>query len=1853
MKNRVFTVVATMLLMPMVLFGQTYQSLWKQVREAEDKDLPQSAMKHVAAIEEKARKEKAYGQFIKATLTLSRLQSEVAPDSLKPAVDRLVKEEQAEKDIVLRSVYDAVLSQLYAQNRQLDDNWEAISEGYRTKALAHPDELGKVKDDSYEPFVQSGKSSEVFDHDLLSVIGMELNAWEWMNSYYERTGNRRASCLTALAILKKTAKPREEKLAECDYIRRLDSLINQYQDLAEAGEIAMERYSHMEEFTDASAAQCMEYLDMAIARWHAWKRVNQLRNKRQQLISTKFSASIPTSVQLPGKSQTVQLTGLRHLTSLTMKVYSTKLEGDTDINPIYDSDYKKIKDQLVEVKEASKTVTFRPYEPYEVFRDSLELVGLPLGVYLLEFSTNPSTSVDRRLYFVSDLRVMAIGQPESRMRYVVVDAAKGQPVKGATVRVRPNYYKSEKNRATLTTNAKGEANFTLDGNAQHYAYAYTSKDRYCPELRANEDFHFYDSNYRREHTEIFTDRAIYRPGQTVHMAAIIYATENHIETSVIEGRTLTAQLRDTNYKVVAEQKVVTDQFGKCSADFTLPTGVGNGRFSISLNGDNHYFSVEEYKRPTFEVSFEDYKESYKAGDTITVQGKAVSYAGVPVQEATVKYKVSRRIAYWWMSYSWYWGVGYYGHGNRDTELLTGETKTKDDGTFDVEVPMVLPDDDDPRFPMFYSFVIEADVTDQAGETHSGSDSMPLGTKPTVLTCDIPQRVRRDQIKPVTFHRRNAAGAEIDGKVRYRLDGGEWKECAANTDVAVLNAQLPAGEHRIEAACEGDSVEVKSILFGLDDKVPAIDTRDWFYQSDSRFPNDGKAVTIQVGASDPDLYIAYEIISNDRIIEEGFIRENRSLWNRKFTYKEEYGNGLLLTFAWVKDGKSYQHTATIQRPMPNKSLTMKWETFRDRLKPGQQEEWRLSVVDQDGKPADAQLMAVLYDKSLDQLKYHYWSLYPSMSVPLPSTSWRMLAFGSLSFSGSGGYDREYVPDFSYSHFDTDCYPTFYSPYHRGRFMGGRVLMKGAGAVNNGMVMEEAAPMMLESKAAVADAEEPVVVGYGVLKKDTAAEGSQGEKEDADLLDEESVQLRENLNETAFFYPALRTDSTGNVTLSFTLPESLTTWRFMGVAHTQDVKVGRLSGETIAQKDVMIQPNMPRFIRMGDEAQLSARIFNISDQPQQGTARLQLIDPETEKVVFTDQQPVALEAGKTGHVTFKYQPGIDYSLLICKMMVVGDSFSDGEQHYLPILPDREYVTKSVPFTQHEPGVKAIDLTKLFPAGVSQQKLTVEYTNNPAWLMVQSLSALGQPYETSAIDQAASYYSNLLAKTILGQSPNVKNVFEQWKRETGSEQTLQSSLEKNQELKNIVLAETPWVNAADREKEQKQRLSDFFDVNTIDTRLSNALKKLGDLQSGDGSFSWYPGMLPSPYITMSISEMLARLNVMTGSYGTASNIQSKAMKYLGKEIVELVEEMKRMEKKGYKPSFPSFTALKWLYICAIDKRELPRDVQSANDYLIRLMKKDIKNQTIYEKAMSAIILNHHGETKRAREYVQSLKEYTVYTEEMGRYYDTRRASYSWYSYKIPTEVAAIEAIKHVTPADEQTIDEMRRWLLQEKRTQMWDTPISSVNAIYAFLFDHANLLATQEPTVLAIDQQPIELPKATAGVGYVKTAIQEPKGREFTATKTSEGTSWGAVYAQFLQKTSEVEESKSGISVKRELLVPGTRVPTPVTSLRVGDRVKVRITIETTRDIDFVQVLDRRAACMEPVRQLSGYHNGAYVSPKDFSTNYYYRGLAKGKHVIETEYYIDRAGRYETGTCTVQCAYSPEYRATAKSQTLTVNP
>ena len=1822
MKQRFITLLMLLAAMPFLLFGQSYSALWKKAQEAEKKDLPQTQYDIIQKIVKKAEKEKAYGQLLKAELKGSQVMMAISTDSLTPAVERIRQRGEAAKDEALKIVYQTVLWKVCSVNSNIKiETRKPVLDEHICRVLAN------IKEDAYDPFVISGDDSGYFNDDLLSVVGYELRDFEPMYNYYKKVGNRKAACLTGAEAFK------------YDYYK-LSELISQYQDLQEAGALAIARYHSSTRFNSEkmTVGEKVGYLEDAINRWGRWKGMNTLRNSLKSLTSSKMKVDYETRVNLPMQPMKIELSEIRNISSVTMSVYRVKANGDISLNPNYKEDYRKLK-PLLSSDPITVTKKFTGRQSYDIFEDSLNLEGLPVGVYMLEFTTSPSTEVERRLYFVTDIYTLSESQPGNKTRYVVVSATTGQPIPGAHLRIRQ--YKSYRDYVIheYKVNSKGELNYTPDATGRQEVFAYTDEDKACPEMNAANRYRYYAADKEEQCTNIYTDRAIYRPGQTVHAAALLYNVIDGYKHSVVKGKQVSFTLRDANWKEVKRLSATTDDYGMCSVDFTLPSSGLTGVHTIQVNGNSYTFRVEEYKRPTFEVEFPEVKEDYKAGDTLEIRATARTYSGVPVQGASVEYTVVRRMAFWWWSYWRYYDGGFIGTGHDDTEVFTGEAVTDDDGTFVVRMPLTMPESNS---PLFYNFIVTADVTDTGGETHRGTLSVPLGNRKTALSVDLDDQVLIDSKPTMTFHLRNAAGKDIDADVRYRIDDGNWQKIKTTVKCDLSALKLKSGEHTLEAAYEDNTIKREFVVFSIDDKRPATETDDWFWQSDTQFPNNGKPVTVQVGSSDSDVHIVYSVYSGDNIIETGAVDRTNELLNRRITYKESYGNGVVMSFAWVKNGKCYTHIAEILRPLPDKKLDLQWTTFRDRLTPGQQEEWTLTVT-KDGKPVDAILMATMFDKSLDQLQKHSWRFTPFVHLPLPSVYWNYQVRNDVSLFLSLNWDRLEEKDLLPSKFDDSVYPTWYA-FHNSQRMGRNLKYKVAEVYESRAT--GARPMLADAAVNEAADEEVRVVGYGISKKKESVE------EDVQVQEETpQVQVRENLNETAFFYPQLTTDSLGNIALKFTLPESLTTWRFMGMAHTKDICYGMLESEAIAQKDVMVQPNMPRFIREGDKASITARIFNLTEKTITGTASLRLIDPETDKVVCNLSQPFSLGEKATGSSVFDLSEKMadisKYNVLICQVIASGNGFSDGEQHYLPILPSSERVTVTLPFTQIEPGTKDISLTSMVPADARDTKLTFEYTNNPAWLMIQALPTVGKPIDENAVSQAASYYANSIGKYLVDLQPKARTAFELWKKESGNETSLMSALEKNQELKDIVLNETPWVLDADRETEQKERLIDFFDENNMANRLTSAITKLEKLQRSDGSWSWWPGMPGSFYMTVTISEMLVRLNALTGTNAETGRMLSKAFRFMGEEVKDIVKEMKK--EKWH--SFPSLKTLQWLYLCSLDGRELPSDVQSANDYLMPLLKKEIRNQSIYEKAMTAVILSK-TDPGLCKDYVKSLKEYTVYREEMGRYYDTRRAGYSWFDYKIPTQTIAIEAIQRITPEDTKCITEMQRWLLQSKRTQAWDTPINSVNAVYAFLWQQGEqhispLSLDKENAAIKVDAQPLATPNATAALGYVKTVLPDAKAKQLSVGKTSDGVSWGAVYAQFTQATKNIADQGTGLKVKREIITPDGK-----TELKVGDRIKIRITIVADRDYDFVQVIDRRAACLEPVVQLSGYRNGAYCTPRDYTTNYYFDMFRKGEHVVETEYYIDREGTYETGTCTVGCAYAPEFRATTSSMTLKVN-
>lgn len=1803
----------------MQVAAQTYDNLWKQAEINAQKDQPKSEIAVMKKIIAKASAAKDYGQLLAAETRQMTLWNEISADSLTPNVKRMEAEVLKVKDPALKAVRYAVLGKVYR------DMNEKKSQEFFKKALGQPELLARHTSAEYVPLTLKGVDGSSFNNDLLHLIGFEADSKEaylQLYTYYNKVGNRGAACLCAYKLIEKYRQDDVREVKKSKYLQTIDSLIQIYQDIPEAGELAVEHFRFMEGATDAKPQDKLNYINYALSRWGEWSRMNELRNAQKRLTEPMFRVKDMPQVLRPGEKVWVQL-DVRNLQNLKISISRLNITADNDYNAQDEATYKMLlkKTTKLHQKDFSRNYYGRP--DYETVKDSIEIGGnLPLGAYLMEVtSDNTGIAPQRELFYVSNLAVMIQQLPDDKHRYVVVNATDGQPIAGAKIELYDQRYdfKTKKDKrivhARLTTDENGEAYFkNVDGNV----LISTSNDKFTPakDIYLSRTRYYERKDDKIKH-QLFTDRSIYRPGQTVHASAISYIVKKGLDASV-PGKSMELNfiLRDANGKQVAEQKATTDEYGTASVDFELPKEGQTGLYFISVNGTvTKYVRVEEYKRPTFEITFPKVNEKYNWGDTVVVKATAKTYSGVPVQGAKVEYQVTRRNQLWW------WGAGSAGQ-----LVKTDSCVTREDGTFDVEIPLEASlsgkDEADMsefmRIARFFNFEVSAIVTDISGESHEGVMSLPLGTKPTILTVNLPKRIETDSLKTVTFAYRNASGMPISSRLKYRIDKGEWKDAEANAPVSIkeyasssASSSLvwKSGVHQLEAICGQDTLQQKFTLFSMKDTHPVEPTTEWYYQTAKTFPRDGKPVYIQVGSSENGAHIVYSIIAGNKLLEKGAWELGDSIVTLPFTYKEEYASGIVLNYSFVKQGKCYTRMMSIARPLPEKKLNIAWKTFRNRLTPGQKEEWTLKITTPDGKPAKAQLMSVLYDKSLDQIAPHSWKMSLGFSQWLPSCYWTSnLWYYTMDLLGV--YPTKY---FDQKQLDVDKFDgKFFSYYAYMQAVELSKLERSSGGTvesvriqKDEVVREEAKGIWIRSSkmTRVGAAAPSANKVFDVVEEMPQFAGGSG-SDARQFLDK--VQVRENMNETAFFYPALESDNNGNVAIRFTLPESVTTWKFMGLAHDKEMRNGLLVDEAVAQKTVMVQPNMPRFLREGDKSTIVVKLFNTSDKKVSGNARMQILAPETNKVVWQKTQNYSIDAEGSATISFDVQ-GLKEGVYINKVVAAGNGYSDGEQHYLPVLSNRELVVNTLPITLHQKGEQNFDLSKLFlnkegkqAKGAEEAKVTIEYTNNPSWLMVKALPAISNPDEEDAISLMSAIYAN----------------------------TITNHVQKHLSLENLTQESI---------------------------RLQNQVEKLKKLQNPDGSFSWWKGMKGSRYMTTSVAEMMVRLNAIAGVQKSTAKMLTSAIDYLSWQTAQEVREMKKQEEKKQKVS-PSEQALHYLYILSMDGRKMKQNLEADKAYLLEKMSKMTGDFSIYGKARAAVVLARNSQQnaayrEKAGEYLQSVNEYAVYREEMGRYYDTRKALYSWRNYKIPTQVSVIEAMQMLKPNDKQTIEELQRWLLMSKRTQVWDTPVNTVDAVYAFMKgNESNWNRKAENAVLKLDGKLLPMPQDSTTLGYVKTE-RPGKASKLSIDKKSDYTSWGAVYAEFKQPISEIGSMESGIKVRR-VIVPAESESKG--NAQVGEKVKVTLIITADRDYDFVQITDKRAACLEPVNQLSGYQwsIGCYVSPRDHATNFYFDRLSKGKHIVEMEYYVDRKGDYQSGTCTAECTYSPEFGGRTETYELKVN-
>ena len=1859
--------------------AQTYDNLWKELEVLERKDLPKSVISEAMKIYDKAKAEQNVPQMMKAYLTAMQYRSLLTPDSLK--VDMNGLEQWASQTGSMED--KAILYSILGEMTMPADVKKGL--GYLQASLKDKDRLLLIPVEKLRPMVRVGEASKRYFRDNLYNL-LARRAIQIMQQYRWQAAakaNQTNSLSVDMTDMDQFVTYQFVPVSDCDLTA---AVMQTYQSLLKAYDTETEREGWLLTGIDAlnylyrnfsgnfsndvcqqelrkwihtypavktvpeaylALAQFLQYQNNQVERlrivregiagYPRYEGINQLKNIEKEILNASLSLEIATAY--PGEQQSVKV-NYKNLTGITLQLYKVNLPVTSAVlqnrTTHFESKYARL--------QREEHFSLKPTTDYLNVDTTLTIQAPQAGIYFLKAVPDGKKGVsDGTLMNVTALKTIYRPLPDGTLELVVVDAVSGQPVSEAEVTIYTEKGGGYSPQQTYQADKQGTLKLDFLNSNKYWYNAHTAADNAMPILNLWKNDYYYKESKRKEVLQLFTDRSIYRPGQTVYVSGLAYEMEKD-STRVLADKKYTVSLYDANNNETGKVEVRTNGFGSFSGQFVLPSPCLTGYFSLRAADTSVSFKVEEYKRPTFDVTFEPVKVEYQVGDSIEVAGMAKTFAGAPVQNARVHYNISR-------SYAWFWR--FMGRGSARWE---GEAMTDADGKFIVPVHFEI-DSDRRESPLwYYTYNIQADVTDGAGETQQANLSLPLGSTSMVLNMDnLPDNLVKEKKLEIKLTAMNLSGEPVDTPVTYQVvemeeqkDGQEKEGRKVLTGTVEANKSfvpeaiyaLPSGNYRLKLSAKDTqgrecTASKNFLLFSLNDKRPPFVITDWFYQDGLEFDAASPA-TVYIGSSEKNVYLLYDVFAGNKRLESKRIELSDSVVSFRFPYKKEYGDGILVSMAFVKDGRLYSHNARIMKPAPEKKLQLKWTTFRDKLRPGQQEEWKLTVLYPDGSPAEAEMLATMYDASLDKIySAHKLDFGVDFHYVVPLTYWNTSYMRNAYLYVDFPLKRLRAVPLEYSELiipstgRMEAMVVGYGGSPRAT-LAGALKIRGRSAANAVMNQEAVTDMVLQEEMVETSAQEKVEMGSS-----------------EELAETGDIQIRENFAETAFFYPQLRTNEKGEVSISFVLPESLTRWKFMGLAHTRNVDYGKIEATATASKEFMLQPNMPRFVRVGDKANIAASLMNLSDKGVKGTVRMELFNPETEKVFYSQKQKFDVKGGETGHVNFTFEVGDKYAVMACRMVADGDTFSDGEQRYIPVLTDKQWVTETVPLNVNGEGAHIFSLENLFnkhSKTASEQRLTVEFTAHPAWYAVQALPVVANPQNEDALSWATAYYAHSLAACIVKENPRIKQIFDSWKAQSGTKETFMSNLQKNQELKNILLAETPWLTEATNEAEQKQRIATLFDLNTMNSQLAVSVEKLGELQNADGAWSWYKGMQGSRYVTTQVMEMLVRLNALTHQ-DADSRMQpmiQKGFEYLGKQAAEEYKSMKEAEKKGAVGLRPSEQVLRYLYICVLDGKA-PVD-KKVNQYFIDKLSGEGKELTIYGKALGAIILQQAGKVAEAKLFMQSLMEYSVVTDEMGRYFDTPKARYSWFSYKIPTEVAAMEAIQRITK-DTKAIDEMKRWLLKQKQTQTWETLIATADAVYALMATGASdLLANTGGVEITLGKEMIRTPVDDA-IGYIKkTVIGDVMNiKKVRVDKEGTGMGWGAVYAQYLESMDQIGEQGNGLSVSRQLY-KGDEALNESAPLKVGDKITVRLTVKADRDMDFVQIKDDRAACMEPLQAVSGFRwsngLGYYQATKDASTQFFIDQMRKGTYVIEYQVYVNRTGEYQTGIATVQSAYAPEF-------------
>jgi uncharacterized protein YfaS (alpha-2-macroglobulin family) len=1526
---------------------------------------------------------------------------------------------------------------------------------------------------------------------------------------------------------------------------------------------------------------------------------------------------------------------------------------------------------------------------------------------------------DSQGFVVSDLTAYSRNNAYQECEVYVVDRRSGKPIEGVTVNLYKSVQKNNENKdellKTLTTDKIGRVNFkniseinSNNYNRLYYTISYGKDTAFPKQYISNNNvarpadviteapgtsiLYEEDEDDFYGEMSLFVDRNIYRPGQTVYFKAIA-AGENR---KVGANKNVEVSLYDANGDVVEEKELKTNEFGSVSGEFILPKSGLLGEYYIQVDCDSEdaevYFRVEEYKRPTFDITFDKISKTYRFGEEVTIKGYARNFSGINLQDANVEYQING-----YPLRLWNWGSS----GNNTFEQ--GNVKTNMDGSFEIKFTP-QPKDIAPGIirKNVYNYTINASVTDLNGETQSSSFSMSVSDVSMVIGIEIPNQIEKSDTAQVIIQARNLNWQEIKTSGRYNIYAlddndsiktevlnGTFSETGVQSGLRSSINKLPSGKYRIKVIAlddKGNEVDNQSdfVLFSYKDKRPPIKTNGWLVEKNKIFGS-GKNAEVLFGVTDKDMYVLYQIYNNQEVFTRELIKISNA--NRLFTipYKAEYGDKVYLTLTYVKDEKFYNNQVLLEKEVEKKDskLVLKLESFRDKMRPGSEETWTLSVKDTKGNPLSAEILASMYDASLDKLYNNY---YEGWKLNVPTEYYEYLSPAYYSYSWfTGAYFANYplyralsqlnMKEFSFDkinwygfdfrnsimEYKEDQDKTAYDGLY-GYIQKDKMMIRGSNSVLAGRVPG----IMMDSSAELS---EVVTVGYGSqLKKSITGSMSSvvtQEVSGTELL-QEAPQIRKNFNETAFFYPYLRTNEKGETLISFTTPESNTTWRFRAFAHDKDLKSGLLEQYVITRKELMVTPNMPRFLRQGDKTNISTKVSNLSETTISGKVYIEFFDPITDKVIDLNiadkEKSFSIEKGNSTSVGWTFDIPADIELMGVRIVAGNNAYSDGEQHVLAVLSNRMLVTESMPVDVNKAGASTFEFDKLVnnnSSTLSNYRLTFEFTSNPAWYAVMAMPTLSNPVSDNAFSWFASYYVNRLGQSIIQRYPRVQTIIETWKNQGGDKETLLSNLQKDEELKNVLLAETPWVMEAKSETEQMQRLSLLLDMNRSAQLVRAATDKLTELQDPLGGWCWYKGLYPNRSMTQYFLFAFADMQ----TYGQMEfpqeikEMQIKALRFIDLELLADYTRLKKDNKNWQNIKSISVNQLEYLFVRS-SYHDIPinQETREAERFYTSVVSKNWRNLNLYERSLLSIVLKRNGEKALATQITQSIRERAVVKDKQGMYWPNNKNRTFLTMSAVCNHVFLMKALLE-NGASEKEIDLMKQWLIKQKQTQVWESTNATIDAINILLGTGSDWFAEDDSvTTIKVGKESVSTKSKEVGTGYIKAAwdksdIKKEMGK-VTIDRPNNKPSYGALYWQYYEDLDKItshkaEELNVNKELYKEVVTANGKDLVSITEnspLKVGDKVIVRLTVRVTNDMEFVQLKDMRAPCFEPVNTISGTSWSGeavyYHETKDASTNFFFDQLQKGTYVFEYPVYVNRTGEYSNGVTTIQCLYAPEF-------------